>query len=75
MALDIHLTTSVDVHLLVSEVERTSADPSLQPTGKSIDLSLVQAIKGAKGDKGDRGESGQLEELPDFTLIFENGLI
>lgn len=29
---------------------------------------------GGKGDKGDPGDSG-LDDVPDLTLLFENGLI
>lgn len=65
----------LDVRLLISEVERAGLDAAPVPVGTPISLQLLQAIKGERGEKGEKGDSATPEDLPDLTLIFDNGLI
>ncbi len=38
-------------------------------------VQLAQGLAGPKGDRGDPGPEPDFNDLPDFTLIFENQLV
>ena len=69
--------------VVIQKPTQTSASASIPKQG----LAGPKGDRGEKGDKGDRGEKGdkgdigpegpeyQGNDLPDFTLIFDNKLI
>ena len=57
---------------------QVSASASIPVVKSTTNTFSKQGLAGPKGDKGDAGPQGpeyQGDDLPDFTLIFDNKLI
>ena len=60
------------------QVSASASIPIVKSTTNTFPKQGLAGPKGDRGEKGDRGDIGpeyQGDDLPDFTLIFDNKLI
>lgn len=63
------------------QVSASASIPAVKSTTNTFSKQGLSGPKGDRGEKGDRGDIGpegpeyQGDDLPDFTLIFDNKLI
>ena len=70
--------------VVVQKPPQTSASASIPVVKSTTNTFSKQGLAGPKGDRGEKGDKGDIgpegpeyqgNDLPDFTLIFENKLI
>ena len=70
--------------IVVQKPPQTSTNTSVPITKSTTNTFPKQGLAGPKGDRGEKGDKGDIgpegpeyqgDDLPDFTLIFDNKLI
>ena len=70
--------------VVVQKPPQVSASASIPVVKSTTNTFSKQGLAGPKGDRGEKGEKGDIgpagpeyqgDDLPDFTLIFDNKLI
>ena len=73
-----------DHTVLVQKPSQVIVNISTSPSKTVSSIVPKQGLSGPKGDRGEKGDKGDIgpegpeyqgDDLPDFTLIFENKLI
>ena len=70
--------------VVIQKPTQTSASASIPVVKSTTNTFSKQGLAGPKGDRGEKGDRGDIgpegpeyqgDDLPDFTLIFDNKLI
>lgn len=70
--------------VVIQKPTQTSASASIPVVKSTTNTFSKQGLAGPKGDRGEKGDKGDIgpegpeyqgNDLPDFTLIFDNKLI